>query len=136
MATHARRAALRIFVLGLSVTLAACSYASPTPLAVAGPASWWLDPAFAAPDADAVEIRVLVEERECASGRSAEGRIARPVIETRPDEVHITISVFRAPGDAQTCQSNPATPFVVVLPEPLGDRELVGDVPGGPPRLR
>jgi hypothetical protein len=119
-----------------ATAVTACSYATPEPLGVAEPASWSLDPAFDVPGADAVDIPILVEERECASGRSAEGRIAPPVIELGADEVRITISVFRAPGDFQTCQSNPATPFVVVLPEPLGDRELVGDAPGGPARLR
>ncbi len=81
-----------------------------------------------------MEIPILVEERACSSGRSADDRIAAPEIELKPHSIRITISVFPAPGDVQTCQGNPATPFVVVLPEPLGDRQLVGDVL--PPDLR
>jgi hypothetical protein len=130
------RAALRLFiVVGIS---GGCSFARPTPppdpgpttrSSDAGPATWWLDPAVDPPGPGSVEVHVLVEERACASGQSAEGRIADPVIVVGAHAVRITIGVFPAPGDVQSCQGNPATPFVVVLPEALGDRQLTGDVP-------
>ncbi len=89
-----------------------------------GPADWWLDPDHATPGSDALELHVLVLERECASGTSADGRIAEPVVDYGPDAVTITIGVRRAAGD-QTCQGNPPTPFVVELTEPLGGRMLL-----------
>lgn len=73
------------------------------------------------PEARALEL--LVQERECASGRDAEGRIQVDVEETA-EQVLLRIAV-RPLGGAQNCPSNPATPFTVELSEPLGDREVV-----------
>jgi hypothetical protein len=93
-----------------------------------------------APDADlspsAVEIDLLVNERACASGQDAEGRIAPPGVEYRDDAVVVTIRVIPKPGP-QTCPSNPDTPYTLTLDEPLGDRELLdgGEDPPAPPAL-
>ena len=51
-----------------------------------------------------------------------------------PDEVRyaedqVVIDVGVRPYEQATCPSNPPTPFVVELDEPLGDRTLVGDSP-------
>jgi hypothetical protein len=89
-----------------------------------GPADWWLDPAAAPPGPETTELHVLVMELACASGASADGRIAEPVIATSSTTVTVTIGVRAREGD-QTCPSNPATPFVVLLPEPLGERQLL-----------
>jgi hypothetical protein len=99
-----------------------------------GAADWWLDPAADPPSPDATVLQVLVLERACASGASAEGRIAEPVIVVTPTSVTVTMGVWRRVGD-QSCQGNPPTPFVVVLPEPLGARELLdgGRQPPAPP---
>jgi len=89
-----------------------------------GAAGWWPDPAYPAPDPDSTELHVLVVEQACASGSSAEGRIADPVIDDGPTSVTITIGVHRAVGD-QACLGNPPTPFTIRLTEPLGDRTLL-----------
>jgi hypothetical protein len=99
-----------------------------------GPAEWWLDPAADPPGPATTVLQALVLERACASGASAVGRIAEPVIITTATTVTITMGVWRRVGD-QDCQGNPPTPFEVVLPEPLGTRELLdgGRQPPAPP---
>jgi hypothetical protein len=93
-----------------------------------------------APGADltpaATRIEVLVNERACSGGTSAEGRIAPPTIEYGPETVAITLAVIPVTGDAP-CPSNPDTPFTVELDEPLGDRTLLdgGTSPPSPPSL-
>jgi hypothetical protein len=93
-----------------------------------------------APDADltpaATSIEVLVNERACASGTSAEGRIAPPTVEYGPDTVTITLAVIPVTGGAD-CPGNPDTPFTVELDEPLGDRTLLdgGTSPPSSPSL-
>jgi hypothetical protein len=71
---------------------------------------------------------IEVMEHECASGRPADGRIAKPIVEYGEDAITITVPVRRVPGDA-TCPGNPWTPFVLELDEPVGDRPLLD---GGP----
>ena len=90
--------------------------------AVAAP--WNLDRGQApvGPDTRRLEIGVL--ERSCASGHSAEGRIAPPTVDYLTDTVVIVIGVVPRPG-GQDCQGNPVTPFVVELSEPLGERRLL-----------
>jgi hypothetical protein len=86
--------------------------------------SWRLDP-LADPLAPAdTELRVLVTERHCASGRSAEGRIEPPDVFYGADEVRIVAYVTALPG-SQRCPGNPPTPAVFVLPDPVGERRLV-----------
>lgn len=72
-------------------------------------------------------VPILVNEMECASGRSAEGRI-EVAVDYRPDEVEFDVGVRPLGGD-QTCPSNPNTPHTVDLNEPLGDRSIVGERP-------
>jgi hypothetical protein len=85
-------------------------------------------PFVPADDADlspeSTSIDLLVNERGCASGESAEDRMAPPQIEYGEDEVVVTTRVVPPPGP-QTCPSNPDTPLTVELEEPLGDRELL-----------
>lgn len=89
----------------------------------AQPAPW--EPA---PDADlsptTTSIPVLVNERACASGQPADGRIADPQIDYLDDAIVITIAVVPKPG-AQRCPGNPDTLYTVELDEPLRDRELL-----------
>lgn len=91
-------------------------------------ATWWLDPTVPAPEPHETTVHALVLEQACASGRTAEGRILRPVILSRPEAVIVAIGVRRAPGN-QDCPGHPPTPFEFELPEPLGDRPLFD---GGP----
>jgi hypothetical protein len=75
---------------------------------------------------------VLVREVECASGRSAEGRILDPEVSLGSEEVVVTFRVSPRVGD-QDCQGNPATPSTVEFGEPTGGRTLL-DGAHDPPR--
>jgi hypothetical protein len=92
-----------------------------------GQAAWRLDPDFAEPTAESTEIHVLVTEQACASGSSPASRLVPPMVSYSSRELTIQMGV-RGLGMA-TCPGNPALPVTVVLPEPLGDRDLVGDSP-------
>lgn len=85
-------------------------------------ARWTVDPAVRIAS-DATELPLLVQEVDCASGRSAEGRISSDV-DVERDRIVITVFVERLPG-GQECPSNPATPYTLTLPQPLDGRELV-----------
>lgn len=85
------------------------------------------------PSPDDTSVDLLIHERACASGQSAEGRVQLVELTETTDEVRLWIGVLPPEGDAQTCQGNPATPFTVELSEPLGDREIV-DASVVPPR--
>ena len=87
-------------------------------------AYWHVDPAVALEPTDR-EIPILVNERSCASGHSAEGRIVVDVAYT-VDEVRLDVRVRPREGD-QDCQGNPDTPYEVDLREPLGGREVSGE---------
>jgi hypothetical protein len=106
----------------LTLALASCSGDGGEPTA----AQWGL-----APDsvlaADTTTFDVLVHEGACSSGRSAAGRIAPPKIDYGDEAVHIEFAVHALPG-SQTCPGPPPTRYTVRLREPLGDRELTGDV--------
>ena len=69
-------------------------------------------------------IDVLVTERACNSGEDASGRIVRPSILTAADSVTVVFAV-RPRGGNHTCPSNPETPFILELREPLRDRVLL-----------
>ncbi|HEX6139908.1 MAG TPA: hypothetical protein VF013_05510 [Candidatus Limnocylindria bacterium] len=66
----------------------------------------------------------FVTERDCASGRSSQGRIVGPSIDYEADAVVVTFGV-RGLGGVQSCPSNPATRVEVRLREPLGQRALL-----------
>jgi hypothetical protein len=85
------------------------------------PATWALDPSVPF-SAESTEIHVLVQEQTCASGRTAEGRIAQNV-DLRADAVVVTLAVRSREG-LQTCQGNPPTPYVLHLGQPVGNRML------------
>lgn len=90
----------------------------------AKPADWRVDPRAELDQATKV-IPIIVNENECASGRSASGRISTSV-EYSTEAVNITVGVRPLGGD-QDCQSNPDTEHEVQLKEPLGDREVTGE---------
>jgi hypothetical protein len=99
-----------------------------------GPATWALDPAFPSPGPTATELRVLVWERACSSGRPTTGRMSAPVIEDSPTSVSITIGV-RPLTDSrlQACPIPRGTPALIDLGEPLGDRTILDGRTGAPP---
>jgi hypothetical protein len=69
-------------------------------------------------------LEVLVYERECASGQSAEGRIELVDLTLTAEQILLHIGIRALEGD-QDCQGNPPTPFTVDLGERIGDREIV-----------
>ncbi|MGI8999064.1 MAG: hypothetical protein ACR2GO_05090 [Candidatus Limnocylindria bacterium] len=75
-------------------------------------------------DPEMTEIGVLVTEQACNSGEDAQGRILEPEIIGGADSVTVVFAV-RPRGGGQDCQSNPETPFLLTLDEPLGDRQLL-----------
>lgn len=82
-----------------------------------------LDPGAPAPTADATELHLLVTERACAGGESAEGRVRVVSQRHTDDELQIAVGVEPRAGD-QECPGNPETPFTLRLEEPLGDRTV------------
>jgi hypothetical protein len=88
-----------------------------------GTASLYLDPEFAAPTADSTELHLLIEERACSGASSPASRLLPPVVTYGSNRIQLEIAV-RSVGGFATCPSNPRLPITVVLPEPLGDREL------------
>jgi hypothetical protein len=73
---------------------------------------------------ETTELDVLVTEVECNSGEDARGRVREPAVIRSPESVTVIFTVVARPG-GHDCQSNPETPFRLVLPEPLGDRVLL-----------
>ena len=69
-------------------------------------------------------LSLLVQELECASGQSADGRIVPPEVEYQDDAVIVTMRVERR-SDDEDCNGGPDTPYKLELKEPLGDRTLL-----------
>ncbi len=86
-------------------------------------AQFSLDPEAGPPAPDATSVPLLVREVECASGLPADGRIRVEQITYGEDEVGVLLVVESPPGD-QTCPSNPLTPFLLELDEPLAGRRI------------
>ena len=82
--------------------------------------------------ADTTELDVLVLEGACTSGEDAQGRIVEPTIVRGSDALTVVFATVPLDGAAE-CEITPETPFVLELPEPLGDRMLL-DGSSIPPR--
>lgn len=101
----------------------------PCPLRIAMPerlntVDWRLDPTAPPIDAESTEIFVLLTERECVSGQEIGDRLVGPEIVLTEGAVLIAFAATPPQGDAFTCQGNPETPYLVELPESIGDREV------------
>lgn len=96
-------------------------------------ATWTLAPG-SAPGPETTLLHLLVTERECASGQSAEGRVADPAIAVDAGSVTIYFAVKTLPGGGR-CPSNPPLQLDVDLPEALGNRSLL-DGSAFPPEQR
>lgn len=88
-----------------------------------GPAVWALNPAYPVPNAETVELNVLVWEVACSGGRPTTGRMSAPLIALTEDSATMTIGVRPLEG-FRDCPLPSGTPAMVVLPQPLGDRTL------------
>jgi hypothetical protein len=78
-------------------------------------------------------VHLMMRETACASGASPAGRVLAPTLRVDDASVTVLITVSRLPG-AQDCQGVDSVPYDLVLPEPLGNRELLdgGRVPAAP----
>lgn len=86
---------------------------------------WRLDPDFGEPDSESTEIHLLLNERECVGGEALGDRLLGPQVVLTEGEIRVVFVAEAPPGETFTCPGNPDTPFVLELPEPLGDRQLV-----------
>jgi hypothetical protein len=84
------------------------------------------------PDPATTSLPLLVHERACASGQSADGRVRLLTLEETDSEIRLRIGVQPLPGD-QNCPGNPPTPFTVDLQQPVANRSIL-DVSVVPPR--
>lgn len=101
----------------------------PCPLRIAMPeglntVDWRLDPAAGSPTEESEEVPLLLTERECVGGQEIGDRLAGPEIVLTEEAALIAFAATPPEGDAFTCQGNPETPYLVELPEPLGQREV------------
>lgn len=97
-----------------------CSFAVPG----AGSATVTFDP-DSPPDPTSAQVALLVTETRCNSGEDAEGRVEVIELRETADTVEVVLAVRPRDAGAADCQSNPPTPFVLELEDPLGDRELL-----------
>jgi len=97
-----------------------------------GGADWWLDPAYPTPTAADTVIRLILRERNCASGTTPAERLEAPAIVYEPEAILVTIAVRERHGD-QDCQGNPEFSLEITLEEAIGDRRLL-DAGVWPPR--
>lgn len=73
---------------------------------------------------ETARVEVLVQELACNSGQDARGRVR--VERVVADERSVIVVMATVPrGGAQDCPDNPETPFILELPEPLGERVLM-----------
>lgn len=86
---------------------------------------WRIDPNHPEPSAETTRVHLILNERECVDGREIGDRLRGPQVVLTSEEVRIVFVAETPDGDFFTCPGNPDTPFVLELPEPLGDRELV-----------
>ena len=84
------------------------------------------------PQPDDTSLDVLVLERACANGETADGRVELLALEETDDEIRLHIGVRPREG-ASNCPGHPPTPFTVELDQPVGERTIV-DVAIVPPR--
>ena len=85
-------------------------------------ASWALAPGQeVGPDSSLLDV--LVTRVGCNSGVT--GHVEEPDVVLEDDRVVVTFVVTPGEPEAATCQGNPEEPWLLTLPEPLGDRSLV-----------
>lgn len=75
------------------------------------------------PDRSSAVVPVLVQERECASGRPPTDREVRPVVTETDDQVEIAVFIEPVSGSAD-CPGNPWHPIEIRLDAPLGERAI------------
>jgi hypothetical protein len=94
-----------------------------------GSADVWLN---GTSDLTSRQVKLLVNEKACASGQDARGRIQTVAVEEDVETVELVLAVTPRRGE-QTCQANPPTAMTIELEQPLGDRTVI-DTSVWPPR--
>lgn len=115
-----RRERGRVFVLPVvagGMLLGACG-ALPGSTA---DASWTLAPGQEV-GPTSKQLEVLVTRVGCNSGVT--GEVEEPEVEVKSDRVIVTFVVTPGEPGSANCQGNPEVPFLLTLPEPLGNRAL------------
>jgi hypothetical protein len=92
---------------------------------------WRLDPTFEFGPEETI-LRVLITEQTWAGGKRADDRLLAPDLHLGAETLVLTTFVQPLPG-FQTRSRNPETPARVVLPEPVGSRQLLDGALFGPP---
>lgn len=77
-----------------------------------------------APTASSTSFTVLVNERECVSGKAIGDRLLGPEIVMTEETVYIAFAATPPAEPEQTCPGNPEQPVNIDLGEPLGDRTI------------
>lgn len=111
-------------------TWAGSQMGGPCPLHYAVPeglnaVDWVLAPSSLPLDPGATSLEVLATERQCVSGQAMGDRLLEPQVVMTADEVRVVLATEPPPGASFECPGNPETPVTVMLPQPLGDREVV-----------
>jgi hypothetical protein len=75
------------------------------------------------PDEAATSFTALVTRLGCSGGET--GLVLEPVVDVDDERIKVTFAVESLPPGDYECPGNDAVPHVVVLDEPVGDRELV-----------
>lgn len=75
------------------------------------------------PDPAATSVDILVSEQGCTGGQLATARIQEPEVSYERDRIIVIVRTSEA--GINTCPSNPETPYVLRLDEPVGDRVLM-----------
>lgn len=96
-----------------------------------GEASVWLDPTVPL-DPESREVRLWLVEQDCAGGEPAEGRVEVVGLVEDKQQIAVVLGVRPQGGP---CPSNPATPFVLQLEHPIGDREIIDATLASPREL-
>lgn len=86
--------------------------------------SWRVDPNYP-PTPEDTELQLLVTEQTFATGKLAHGRLLAPDIHLGSDQIVLRCYVEPLSGWQNRNVMNRETPVTVVLPEALGERELI-----------
>lgn len=103
----------------LVVALAACTSLNESDRATA---VWEVAPQQQL-DASTTEIAVLVTRLGCNSGVT--GTVNDPTISITDDDLVITFTVSPGQPEAADCQGNDQVPYLLTLPQPLGEHRLI-----------
>jgi hypothetical protein len=87
-------------------------------------ASGWRPDPKREPEPGDTFLRVLITEQTRAGGKRADDRLLAPDLHVAPDELVLTTYVTPRDG-FQMAAANPETPARILLPEPLGDRDVI-----------